>query len=78
MSHSYRKVPVFGRLAPGHSQKDDKRLANRNFRRQARMALGRPGEGDGLRSPRETSDLWDWFHDGKRYRHDVSPRDMGK
>jgi hypothetical protein len=69
---------VFGRLAPGHSQKDDKRRANRNFRRQARMALGRPGEGDGLRSVRETNDIWDWLHDGKRYRHEVSPRDMGK
>lgn len=60
-SHKYR--PIFA-LCSG-SEKEDKRLANRRFRRKAKLRA-KSGNGEFLLM-REVSNTWAFAKDGKRY-----------
>lgn len=63
MSHSYRKSPIIG--VGGHSDKKDKRLANRAERRITREILRLTEDETYLPLKREVSNVWDMSKDGK-------------
>lgn len=63
MSRSYRKTPIFGNCI-AHSEKEDKRLANRKWRRITKQAIKSEKEPP---RQREVSDIWKFKKDGKRY-----------
>lgn len=67
MSRSYRHTPIFGNCLC-HSEKQDKRLANRRWRRIVRYVL-RTGDSELLPLQREVSNVWSFGKDGKRYFH---------
>lgn len=67
MSHSFRKIPIFGCCGPRVSEKKDKRLANRRLRRQIKQKLYEWGEVAELPILREVSNVWSFQHDGKYY-----------
>lgn len=64
MSHSFRHIPRGG-ITTCESEKQDKRKANRKFRRLVRIAiaLGR----EILPAKREVTDIWSFGKDGKKY-----------
>lgn len=64
MSRSRRKTPIFG-ITCAESEKRDKVIANRAFRRAVRVAVA-VGE-DVMPHIREVSDEWGFAKDGKRY-----------
>ncbi len=63
MSRSWRKTPIMGNC--GHSEKDDKRIANRALRAAARQAIARLS--DVFPLLRETSNRLTMNKDGKHY-----------
>jgi hypothetical protein len=65
MSRSYRHTPVLGNVK-ARSEKKDKRLAQRRWRRIVRLSLHR-GEWEQLPTLREVSNVWDFPKDGKHY-----------
>jgi len=77
MSRSVRHTPVFGVTAGGFNrgEKDDKRRANRTYRRRVKASLGAEQE---LPLLREVSDTWGFAKDGKHWRAAAGPKDMRK
>jgi len=76
MSHSRRKTPIFGNC--GHSEKKDKRFANRMFRRKEKTKIAM-GQFDSLPIYMdEVVDLWSMTKDGKSYWKDALTREGGK
>lgn len=76
MSRSKRKVKIFGNC--GHSEKQDKRRANRAFRRKQRVAIHKE---DFEKLPidlEEVASIWSMSKDGKSYWEDASEKDMRK
>jgi len=78
MSRSHRKNPFFGYA---HSEKEDKRIANRQFRRLTRKKLKRNDED----LPRSVDDVshgnrWGWAKDGRpsRFDPDANPKMLRK
>ena len=66
MSRSYRKTPIVG-WTTAESEKQDKRKANRAFRRKSRVAIA-----SGKEPPfsiRCVSNIWSFAKDGKGYCH---------
>lgn len=64
MSNSYRYTPIGG-CTTAASEKEDKRIINRRFRRKTRLALIA-----GREPPihvRQISDIWNMDKDGKRW-----------
>lgn len=81
MSRSYKKNPFFTwTKSKRESDKQDKNLANRSFRRITRKLLDDYNEYTVLPLRlKEVSDVWGWNSDGpKHYRLDVEPKDMRK
>jgi len=76
MAHSKRKTPIFGNTtAP--SEKHDKRLANRMFRRKTKIAV--KNEVDPPQKIDEVFNMeWDGSKDGKHYWHNAQEKDMRK
>ena len=70
MSRSRRKTAIFG--IAGSTEKQDKRLANRKFRRINKIILKITGDPEKLKAIKDVSDPWDWNKDGKGYVRDVS------
>lgn len=66
MSRSYRKTPIMG-WTTAVSEKQDKRKANRAFRRQTKTAIASNKEPPF--SIRQVSDVWCFAKDGKGYCH---------
>lgn len=64
MSRSYRKTPICGYTC-AESEKQDKRVANRKFRRESRVAI-RKGKEPPI-SLKQISNVWDFAKDGKQY-----------
>lgn len=62
MSRSYRKTPVSG-ITCADSEKQDKRIANRRYRRRAQQAVHHEKEIFPL--VREVSNVWTFDKDGK-------------
>jgi hypothetical protein len=65
MSRSYRKHDHIG--IAGHSEKDDKRIANRILRHHVKRILHVDPEQEILPVMREVSDKWSMSKDGKTY-----------
>ena len=65
MSKSYKKTPIFG--IAGSSEKEDKRFANRAFRRISRVLLNKEEYEKIPIRMRETIDVWCMSKDGKSY-----------
>lgn len=64
MSRSFRRTPIFP-ITTCESEKEDKRIANRAFRRKTKVAIltGR----ELPMSMDEVSNPWSWGKDGKNY-----------
>lgn len=75
MSRSYRKTKIFG-ITTCASEKQDKQLANRAFRRIAKAAV--KADSDPPVSRNEVSDTWDFGKDGKQYWAKATKKDMSK
>ena len=67
MSRSRKSNPVDS-IVIADSEKQDKRRANRKFRRVNRRLLRECGE-DGLKLLYEVASNWDWAKDGSRSWH---------
>lgn len=63
MARSYKHFPCFRSL----SQKTEKRLANRAFRRRTRIKIAAHREEDCPHHVRCVSNVWCWPSDGLRY-----------
>lgn len=75
MSRSKKKTPIQG-IASSDSEKEDKRDANRKFRRKTKQEI-KNGE-EQLPKLREVSNVWSFSKDGKTYREDLSDKEMRK
>lgn len=64
MSRSYKKTPICG-LTTAKSDKEDKRLANRLFRRASRNHI--KSNREPFYRLREVCNVWDFAKDGKIY-----------
>ena len=64
MSRSYKKTPISG-LTTAKSEKEDKRLANRLFRRTSRNCI--KSNRDPFYKLREVCNIWDFAKDGRVY-----------
>lgn len=75
MSRSRKKTPKRG-LTTAKSEKRDKRIANRKFRRKTKIQ-NTLGESDFVKL-REVSNVWEFDKDGKRYIKNPSDKDLRK
>ena len=67
MSRSFKKTPIVG--IAGHSEKQDKRLGNRKFRKMAKHAI-KQGKLNKLPYDMDSvQDVWSMSKDGKIYLH---------
>lgn len=64
MSRSYKKTPISG-LTTAKSEKEDKRLANRLFRRASRNRI--KSNQEPFYKLREVCNIWDFAKDGRVY-----------
>ena len=75
MSRSYLKLPIIGHTT-AKSDKIGKRQANRAYRKIMRQRIA-----NGIFAPfkiREISSVWDFPKDGKRYRKNLTIKDLRK
>jgi hypothetical protein len=76
MGKSKRKTKIFGHC--GNSEKKDKRLANRMFRRKQKAAI-EVGEFDKIPiDMEEVCPIWSMSKDGKEYWADAPEKSMRK
>ena len=75
MSRSYRKTKIFG--VSGDSEKYDKRIANRKFRKLSKNKIA-AGRDDLPTHLNDVSNVWRFFKDGKLYWADATKKDMLK
>lgn len=76
MSRSRRKTKKFGHC--GSTEKQDKRLANRAFRRKTRVKLKTEEDPILPVDLDEVSDLWTMSKDGKFFWNDAPEKSMRK
>lgn len=75
MSRSLKKTPISG-ITRAESEKEDKRLANRRYRRVTKIEVNKGFEV--VSKPKEVSDVWDFSKDGKRYKEIITKKDLRK
>jgi len=76
MSRSRKKTPIFGWA--GHSEKKDKRIANRMFRKKEKLKMAM-GQYENLPIYMdEVMNVWSMAKDGKGYWKDALTADGGK
>ena len=75
MSRSYRKTKIFG--VSGDSEKHDKRIANRKFRKLSKNKIA-AGKEDLPTHLKDVSNVWNFSKDGKLYWDDATKKDMSK
>ncbi len=63
MSHSHRLTPIVGVAGCRSSEKEDKRLHNRAFRRGSKQRMRQ--EAEPFVDANEVSNVWSWSKDGK-------------
>ena len=75
MSNSKKKTKIRG-ITGADSEKEEKRDANRKYRRivKQKVKLG----SEDLPNKRETSNVWAFSKDGKRYYSDMDENEMRK
>lgn len=76
MSRSRKKTPIFGYA--GGSEKQDKRLANRMFRRKEKVKIAIEQYDDLPTNMDEVMNVWSMSKDGKGYWEDALTIDGGK
>jgi len=74
MSRSFKKNPITGNTK-AESEKQDKRDANRKLRHANKIAVKK---GDEPVLQRESSDVWKFSKDGKRYAGKSRKKDLRK
>ena len=75
MSRSRKKTPKTG-ITTAESEKDDKRKANRKFRR---VTKGQLKNGDSqFVDKKEVSNVWSFDKDGKRFLKNPTKKDLRK
>ena len=78
MARSKRKTPIRG-ITTAQSEKKDKQLAHRRYRRNVKAALRQVPDAEIFPHVRELSDLWSMGKDGKvRFDPIKYPKDMRK
>ena len=77
MSRSRRKTPICGHTT-AVSEKQDKRIANRCFRRTVRQQLATRDSDSVITTVRAVSSVWSFDKDGKQYLDAPSEKDMRK
>lgn len=75
MARSFKHRP-FSPVTGSESEKQDKRLANRHFRRKAKLRA-KSGSGEFLLM-REVSNVWAFAKDGKWYMKHAGKKEMRK
>ncbi|MBO3697306.1 hypothetical protein [Roseivirga sp. E12] len=75
MSRSSKKTPITG-ITTAISEKQDKRDANRKFRRKTKQQVNLGDET--ISEIRELSNVWGFHKDGKHYDSDMSKKEMRK
>ncbi len=75
MSRSHKKNK-FQAITNAHSEKQNKREANRKFRRVTKLAVQK--QKSVLPKLRETSSVWGFDKDGKTYNPDMTKKEMSK
>lgn len=76
MSRSRKKTPIFGHC--GHSEKKDKRFANRMFRRRTKVKIAMEQYEKLPFYMDEVMEIWAMSKDGKSYWKDALTREGGK
>lgn len=76
MSRSYRKLSIFGN--GGGSEKNDKKRANKKFRKINKMILDNGEPEELLVDVKEVSDNWCFSKDGKSYWHPSKDNKMNE
>lgn len=76
MSRSKKKTKIRG-TSNSPSEKEEKQLANRRFRRKNKVKTKELDE-DNYPKKREVSDVWTFSKDGKYYDKEMSDKDMRK
>ena len=74
MARSYKYRPFFTYCSG--SEKEDKRLANRDFRHKTKLRA-KSGSGEFLLM-REVSNVWAFAKDGRRYVKEAGKKEMRK
>ena len=75
MSRSKRKTKIFG-IASAESEKQDKRLWNRKFRKVCKKLI-RQGK-EVPNNIKAVTDVWSGSKDGKRFRENIPQKYMRK
>ncbi len=75
MSRSRKKTKIHG-ITIASSEKENKRGANRKFRRLTRQKI--KSDDPVLPEMREVSNVWDFDKDGKRYNPNMTDKDLRK
>lgn len=75
MSRSKKKTPKIG-ITSAYSEKDDKRNANRKFRRITKVQV-KKGDNQFV-DIKENSNVWSFDKDGKRYLRNPTKKDLRK
>jgi hypothetical protein len=75
MSRSKKKTPKTG-MTTAESEKDDKRKANRKFRRKIKVQVQK-GETE-LVKIKEVSNIWSFDKDGKQFLKNPPSKEMRK
>jgi hypothetical protein len=75
MSRSRKKIPIIG-ITTATSEKQNKRLANRRFRRVTKIELKISKEF--ITPYKVLSNVWCYDKDGKRYVRNLAEKDLRK
>lgn len=75
MSRSKRKTPKTG-ITTAESEKQDKRKANRKFRRKTKLQVKKGGIN--ISELREVSNVWSFDKDGKMFLKKPTKKDLRK
>ena len=76
MSRSKKKTKIRG-ITSSPSEKEEKQVANRKFRRKNKVKTKEVDE-DNYPKLREVSDVWAFSKDGKLYDEEMTEKDMRK
>lgn len=76
MSRSKKKTPKVG-ITTAETEKENKRKANRKFRRVAKNRL-KKNDSQLPKTTKEISDVWSFDKDGKQFLKNPSKKDLRK
>ncbi|MCU0437460.1 MAG: hypothetical protein MUC49_06050 [Raineya sp.] len=75
MSRSKKKTPIIG-ITSSETEKEDKKLANRKFRKVVKAQIKK--EKDILALVKEVSNVWSFAKDGKKYVKNPKEKNLRK